>query len=198
MAAGTYGSVRPETEAAARPASGCVCRLLAPPCARRLAAGALTCCWLRRFSRRWSVAMALMVASGLFVVVTFDPSGSSVHRFSCLCIRLAGRGATAARRGPAARDRGPRARARSQRGCMKSRWKSRPQEFGGSLQLTHPHPYPRTHAQVELAATSAPRMAKPISSEPHMVHAAESATARCTHANCKEGLRWLWGAPVHI
>ena len=31
-------------------------------------------------------------------------------------------------------------------------------------------------AQVELAA-AAPKMAKPISSEPHMVHAAESATA---------------------
>lgn len=35
----------------------------------------------------------------------------------------------------------------------------------------------RLPSQVELAAAAAPKMVKPISSEPHMVHAAESATA---------------------
>ena len=140
----------------------------------------------RRFSRSWSVALALMVASGLFVVVTFDPSGSSVRRCSCLRVRFAGRAAGLPREVPARLHEEP--------------MEVKVSGVGGSLQLSHPHPYPCTHAQVELAATSAPRMAKPISSEPHMVHAAESATARCTHANCKVGLglRWLWGAPLHV
>jgi len=59
------------------------------------------------FGRAWGIAVALMVASALFAVVSFDPQQSSV----------------------------------------------------------------------ELAAVAAPQMAKPISSEPTLVHAAESATA---------------------
>ena len=147
MAAGTYGSVRPETEAASRPASGCVSRLLAPPCARRLVAGALTCCWLRRFSRRWSVALALMVASGLFVVVTFDPSGSSVHRFSCLRICLAGRGAPAGRAAGLARAIGARARARGPSAAASRADGSQGHRslVGPCSVLTHTHTHTHTH-----------------------------------------------------
>lgn len=154
MAAGTYGSVRPETEAATRPASGCVCRLLAPSCARRLVACAMTCCWRRRFSRRWSVALALMVASGLFAVVTFDPSGSSVCRCSCLCVRLVGRAAGLPRAiGARARAGGPSAAA------CRADGKQGPRSWCAPCSLhTHTHtPPPHTHtggARSDLCATN--------------------------------------------
>jgi len=54
----------------------------------------------RRLSRGWSVALVLMVASALFAVVTFDPSGSSVRHCS-LPARPAARAGLPGRGAPA-------------------------------------------------------------------------------------------------